>query len=181
MLANGISPIVRNPIHQRIPHLKGWGSVHRVPSQIEVIPSFNRVESRFLDIAVAPSTGKYELTAECHNLAVRVVWFGSGILVNESAIGGHYHLVLRKIKNNNRSMTDLGRCRVRYKHSAYHTVFPHVTLSSGDASFMEINFDHSDEQSPTCWGCTLLVSYDGKHWYEIIAIQEVLTPSKRDP
>jgi len=48
------------------------------------------------------------------------------------------------------------------------------TLLSGDGG------GSPGHPSPTCWGCTLLVSYDRQRWYEIIPLQEVLTQTKHD-
>jgi hypothetical protein len=35
---------------------------------------------------------------------------------------------------------------------------------------MGFNLDNSEERATPCFGCILLVSYDGRHWFEIIAI-----------
>lgn len=142
------------------------GGVEGVSSQIRVVPN----DSASVRPSSVSDTGKYELVSDCRNLAVRVVW-RSSIVVYSQTVGGHYSLIFREVEDHNRPRNDLGVCSISHKHQKYKKTFSHVALSSGAASLLGFRFDASDEKAPTCLGCTLLVSRDGHHWYEIVAVQ----------
>ena len=175
MTLNDLGPIIESAIDFDSFILPVLSSADSISSQVNIVPkdSPRTGETRVAD------TGKYELVAECSNLAVRVIW-DTGVVVLGQAVGSHDRLILRKIENNDGPRNDLGGCRIRHKHHESQDTFPHVSFSSGEASLFGFKFDDSDEKAPTCLGCTLLVSDDGRHWYEIIAVQEALVPTKHD-
>jgi hypothetical protein len=172
---NSVRPISSNCIHIDASVLPAGDFTDSISSQFSVVPTFYETDG-MIDATDVTSSSKYELVANYSNLAVRVVWNAS-VLVYRSAVSSHYNLIFREIEDNNRPRTDLGACRVRYKKEKHENIFPHVTLSSGDASLLGFKFDDSDDKSPTCWGCTLVVSQDGHTWYEIIAVQEAVKSS----
>jgi hypothetical protein len=164
---NATRPISSNSIDIHLPTLFSRNRPDGVLGQFSVVPN-NDVP---LSPSSRPNTGEYQLMAKCRNLAVRVVW-SAGIVVYGQAVGGHDKFVLREIENDDRPRKDLGQCVIGYKQDKYQKVFRHVTLSSGEASLLGFDFDKSEEKAPACLGCTLVVSQDGRAWYEIIAIQE---------
>jgi hypothetical protein len=144
-----------------------------------IAPTLNGSAGIFPSVRSGSESDEYKLIAECRNFAVQVVWW-SGIIVYSPAISGHDQFIFREVENNNRPRVDLGKCSIRHgKDSEYKQEFSHVGLSSGEASLLGFNSRNSGVT--ICSGCTLLVSKDKHNWYEIIAIQEVLAPTKHDP
>src|SRR5580700_11002842 len=108
---------------------------------------------------------------KCRNLAVRVVWTNVAHMVFRSTIGGHYKLVFTLVDDNDRSRSDLGLCCIRHKSEKHEYTFPHVALSTSNDSLLGFISDgdgDSSEQSIPCLGCSLLISQDGKNWYEVV-------------
>jgi hypothetical protein len=90
-------PVVR---HQRGPVFDDIATTHGAKSflsQIDVIPD---LPPRTGESSIA-NAGKYQLVAECRNLAIRVIW-NSGVMVESQAVGGYYNLILREIEHHNR-------------------------------------------------------------------------------
>jgi hypothetical protein len=126
--------------------------------------------------------GEYDLVVECHNLALRVVWFEQATgAVGSHTIGSNHQFVVRQVQDDDRAVhgADLGNCTVwGQDYEQDKQIFPHVILSSGDSAIA--GFTSGSDNLHTCLGCTLLVSDDGRDWHEITAVQAVPLSSKRD-
>jgi hypothetical protein len=157
-------PKTSNIVQINTPMFSLLDGVEGVSGQAGIVPN----DSAGISPSGVANAGKYELVAECRNLAVRVVW-DSGFLIYGQTVSSHYSLIFREIENDNRPRNDLGMCRIRYKD--HQKTFSHVALSSGAPALFGFKVDHSGEKAPTCLGCTLIVSRDGRHWYEVLAGQ----------
>jgi hypothetical protein len=171
---------VIRPLNGDVIQFRLWAAMENGSGQFGAVPRLNEPSPAGIRPAGVADNEEYELVAKCRNLAMKVVW-NSGILVSSQTVGGHYKLIFREIEDSDRPIYDLGRCRIRHKHESYENKFSHVTRLSGAASVMGLKLDASQDSVPSCLGCTLVVSQNGHAWYEIIAVQEALALTKRDP
>jgi hypothetical protein len=151
------------------------GGVDRFSSFVGVIPC--EIPSSSPDLE-ATTAGEYHATVKCGDFAVRVVWWAT-VREGHATVACYHKYVLRVRENDDGAGADLGICRIRQGNgkSNEEGAF-HVHLNSSENSFTVMD---PRSRKAVCEGCTLAISRDGEHWYEIIGLQEAPESPKRDP
>ena len=92
-------------------------------------------------------------------------------LISGTTVRSNDGFILRDSKNNDGAGTDLGVCRIRDAKRPQNSSrsVSHAILRAGDASLADSS---PDTRQYTCYGCTLVISNDGTHWYEILELRQ---------
>lgn len=181
---HGTGPSTGNALN-RNSAIRGDGFRHDPLKNVSGIPTGDGIQWSGTTVADIIHRGEYDLVVECSNFALRVVWFGEngGGGVIPLAISGNDQFIFRQVKDDDSSMrgADLGACQLGSEQNEQQgkQTFTHLILSSGSSAIA--GFTSGPDRLHTCFGCTVLVSEDARHWREITAIREALPDSKRDP
>jgi hypothetical protein len=172
-------------------NVNSHGAVYRegdgtddLSKNISGVPAGNGIGESSAIVGDVVNPGEYDLVVECKNLTLRIVWFGENVAdaVSALAVSGHDQFVFRQVEDDDSSVrgADLGDCHVGREQDEKQNMqtFLHVILSSGNSAIA--GFTSGPNHLHTCFGCTVLVSDDARHWREITAIREALLDSKRD-